>query len=152
MTFPQPEITLATAQDMDRLLPLVRAYHEFEHVFHTDAERTTTLQPLLEDELLGRIWLITVDGQLVGYIALCFGYSIEFSGKDAFIDEFFIAQPWRGRGIGGLVLSAVCREAECLGVKALHLEVARDNQRAKSLYAAQGFESREQFHMMSRVL
>jgi ribosomal protein S18 acetylase RimI-like enzyme len=39
-----------------------------------------------------------------------------------------------------------------LGVKGLHLEVARDNQRTKLLYAKHGFESRDRYHMMSLPL
>jgi len=148
----QPRLRLAGSEDLPELLPLVRAYHAFENVVQTDAERAATLQPLLADRSLGRIWLIDVDNQPVGYIALCFGYGIEFMGKDAFIDEFFIEESRRGQGIGGMVLAAMCKEAARLGVKGLHLEVARDNLRAKALYEAHGFQSREQFHMMSRLL
>jgi hypothetical protein len=35
---------------------------------------------LLDDDRLGRIWIIQSDHQAVGYIALCLGYSIEFGG------------------------------------------------------------------------
>ena len=148
----QPTLKLAGPDDVDALLPLVRAYHEFEHTHLSDAERAKALRPLLADESLGKIWLVCVDRRVVGYIALCWGYSIEFVGKDAFVDEFFIEEEWRGQGVGGAVLGQVCQYAAQLGVKALHLEVARDNQRARSVYEAQGFESRHQFHMMSRVL
>jgi ribosomal protein S18 acetylase RimI-like enzyme len=152
MTQHQPDLRLATRGDLEALLPLVRAYHEFESVVQTDAERRATLQTLLGDGSLGKVWLIGVGGQVIGYIALCFGYSIEFQGKDAFVDEFFIAESWRGQGIGGAVIDAVCQQARHLGVKGLHLEVDRNNGRAKSLYRAHGFDSREQFHMMSRAL
>ena len=152
MTDAVPHLKPATDKDLNQLLPLVRAYHEFENVSQTDADRAATLRPLLLDESLGRIWLVSVDDRLIGYIALCFGYSIEFKGKDAFVDEFFIEPQWRGQGIGGLVLSAICEQAAALGVKGLHLEVARNNHRARALYAAHGFDSREQFHMMSRTL
>ena len=152
MNFPDPELRLATSDKLDDLLPLVRAYHEFEHVDQSDADRAATLEPLLADESLGRVWLIYVQGCLAGYIALCFGYSIEFMGKDAFIDEFFIKESWRGGAVGSRVLASICQEAAKLGVKGLHLEVARDNHRAKALYSAHGFDNREQFHMMSRSL
>ena len=148
----QPDIRLAGSDDLADLLPLVRAYHEFENVVQTDEERAAAIFPLLVSPTLGRIWLINVGHQPVGYIALCFGYSIEFKGKDAFIDEFFVKEPWRGKGIGSFVLSAICKEAARLEVKALHLEVQRENHSARKLYASNGFDSREQFHMMSRVL
>ena len=40
--------------------------------------------PLLApDNPFGRIWLIRHDGRSIGYAAVCFGYSIEFAGRDA---------------------------------------------------------------------
>jgi ribosomal protein S18 acetylase RimI-like enzyme len=36
-----------------------------------------------------------------------------------------------------------------LGIAALHLEVARDNARARQLYEKWGFGAREQFTLMS---
>ena len=152
MTELQPRLVPAAPDDMEALLPLVRAYHEFEKAKLTDAERALALRPLLQDPALGIVWLIRVEAEVIGYLAVCFGYSIEFMGKDAFVDEFFIGPDWRGLGIGGQVLSAACEYLAGSGVKALHLEVARDNQRARSLYQASGFDNREQFHLMSKVL
>ncbi len=36
-----------------------------------------------------RLWTIYWEDQVVGYIALTFGFSFEYKGRDAFIDEFF---------------------------------------------------------------
>ncbi len=140
----------ATAADTGTLMPLVRAYHEFEGIDATDAERLATLRPLLgEGDDLGTIWLIETPDGAVGYIALCFGYSIEFGGRDAFVDEFFIVEAERGRGLGREVLERVKAQAAEAGVRALHLEVARTNTAAKNFYGKAGFESRERFHLMS---
>jgi ribosomal protein S18 acetylase RimI-like enzyme len=116
----------------------------------SDTERERALLPLLTPtSLFGRIWLILASDIAVGYIALCFGYTIEFAGRDAFIDEFFIQEEARGRGIGSQVLAFVKQAATQLGIAALHLEVARTNEKARHLYAKAGFDSREQFHLMS---
>jgi ribosomal protein S18 acetylase RimI-like enzyme len=141
---------LADRSNLHALLPLVRAYHEFENIVKTDVERVAALEPLLvADSPLGRIWLIAYSGEIVGYIALCFGYSIEFGGRDAFIDEFFLVEEARSKGIGSAVLAAVKKRAASIGVKALHLEVARTNKIAKELYERLGFRSRAAFQLMS---
>lgn len=140
---------LATEDTFAQLLPLVRAYHEFESVELDDGTRERVLRPLLGESSLGRIWLVSTAGQIVGYVALCFGYSIEFGGRDAFVDELFITEAHRGKGIGRAVLSHVESEAAALGIRALHLEVARTNSRARRLYAATGFRARERFFLMS---
>lgn len=142
-------IRLATVEDSEVLMPFIRAYHDFEGITSTDLERKRSVAPLLSDENLGRIWLILDGGQPVGYIAVCFGYSIEFGGRDAFLDEFFIEQAARSRGLGRSALEAVKGEVVRLGVHAIHLEVARSNRGAKRFYATAGFQSRERFHLMS---
>ena len=86
---------------------------------------------------------------MVGYAALCFGYSIEFRGRDAFVDELFIAEQARGKGLGSRVLELIRKEAARLGIVALHLEVARDNTRARRLYEKWGFRARERYYLMS---
>lgn len=140
----------ATAEDAGTLMPLMRAYHEFEGIGATDAERLDTIRPLLGgDDDLGMVWLIEAAGGAVGYIALCFGYSIEFGGRDAFVDEFFIVEAERGRGLGREALELVKSKAAEAGVRVLHLEVARTNTAAKTFYGKAGFQSRERFHLMS---
>ena len=143
------KLNIVTSDELDQLLPLVRQYHELEEIKLTEHEREMAVTPLLGESLFGRIWLISIKGKVIGYIALCFGYSIEFAGRDAFVDEFFIAEPHRGRGYGRFVLEAVCDKAKILGVHALHLEVARINERAMKLYRSVGFTPREKFHLMT---
>lgn len=146
------ELVPAREADLAVLEPLVAAYHAFERVASSPASRAQTLRPLLGESSLGRVWLIMARGETAGYVAICFGYSIEFGGRDAFVDELFIAERFRGRGFGRRVLDAVAQAASTLGVRALHLEVATENVRARQLYAACGFAARERFTLMSRRL
>ncbi|MCB0192404.1 MAG: GNAT family N-acetyltransferase [Anaerolineae bacterium] len=146
------ELKVAEPTDVHVLLPLVRHYHAFEQIEMSDADRFKAFSPLLGENSLGQIWLIFSSEQVVGYIALCYGYSIEFGGRDAFVDEFFIEAPARGQGLGRSVLDAIKSEAAKQGIVALHLEVARTNRRAKALYAHLGFEARDHFHLMSCFL
>ena len=145
-------LSVAEAADLDRLLPLVRAYHAFEEIERTDDERRASLAPLLGDNTFGAIWLVIEDDEPIGYIALCFGYSIEFGGRDAFVDEFFLLDTARGRGLGRRVLAEVSATAAALGIVALHLEVARSNPRARHFYESLGFAARNRYHLMSRPL
>jgi len=146
------ELVPAGDTDIDVLVLLVGAYHAFEALDSTADTRREAVRRLLADPALGRIWLIRVDGRTVGYIALCFGYSIEFAGHDAFIDEFFIDENVRGRGVGRAVLEQIGTRARDHGIRALHLEVAKNNTRAQRLYAAAGFEARDKYYLMSRYL
>ena len=44
------QLKLADKQDVERLLPLVGAYHEFEHIDSDEADRRTALLRLLGDD------------------------------------------------------------------------------------------------------
>ena len=145
-------VELAGPTQLEELLPLVAAYHAFEEVGSSLEQRRSSVTKLLKDKSLGEIWLIRKPGALIGYIAICYSYSIEFGGRDAFIDEFYIEAAERGKGIGSNVLvevGALLRERD---IVALHLEVDRTNERAKSAYARAGFSCRDKYHVMSLVL
>lgn len=143
------KLHLATPDDLDRLLPMVAAYHTFEGIDRSEAQRRAALAPLLDGSPHGAVWLIGPRIGPVGYIVVTFGWSIEFGGLDGFIDEFFIREGVRGRGMGSEVLTALLPQLAQAGMTGLHLEVSPDNARAQKLYAAHGFNKRDGFHLMS---
>jgi ribosomal protein S18 acetylase RimI-like enzyme len=145
-------IRRAGAQDLDALLPLVAAYHSFEKVTLSEPERRRAVADLLADPALGLVLRLDVGGMVAGYAALCFGYSIEFGGRDAFLDELYLLPKVRRYGLGARLLAEAKACAAACGVRALHLEVDADNAVAKLLYARNGFELRGGFEMMSARL
>jgi GNAT superfamily N-acetyltransferase len=133
----------ADAGDLALLLGLMRGLYDSDHMRFDEVKAERALAGLLADPLLGRVWLIESDGAVVGYAVLTLGYSLEFGGRYALLDELFIAEPHRGQGLGRQVLARleeVCRD---FGVMALRLEVERANRGARSLYERVGFEVHE---------
>ena len=96
--------------------------------------------------------MIRIEGRPVGYLAICFGYSIEFAGRDAFLDEFFLVEKARGRGIGSLAVEKVAAQLADRGIAALHLEVDNGNHGAQEFYRRHRFLARKKYHLMSRDL
>ena len=143
------QLRLTETHQLAEILPLVAAYHACEQIPSSAAARESAIARLLGDRRFGGLWLVAVDDKTAGYIALCRGFSIEFNGFDAFIDEFFLLPEFRGRGVGKVVLAEIKRLAAALGINALHLEVARDNQPARNLYASAGFQARDKYLLMS---
>ena len=142
-------LQLASKNHLADIVSLVKAYHEFEKIILSDQEREQAIAKLLADQTLGGIWLIYAESKRVGYIVLCTGYSIEFAGLDAFIDEFYILPQSRNKGIGTRVLDLIKGEAKKLNIRALHLEVARTNQHAQNLYSKANFKARDKYVLMS---
>jgi GNAT superfamily N-acetyltransferase len=108
-------------------------------------------EQLLSDSGLGRIWLISVDGQTVGYIVMAFDYSLEYRGRGAWVDEFFVRRSHRGQGIGTQVLEFFAGEAKKLGITVVHLEVNHGNP-AVELYRRMGFEDHHRYLMTKWIL
>ena len=145
-------LNLAKPDDFDRLAPLVAAFHDEEGIVMDADTRRNALMPLLEGSPHGAAYLIGPGRAPIGYIVVCFGWSIEFAGMDGFIDEFYIRPGVRGRGIGSEVLRQLPKALASAGMKALHLEVATDNDRAQKLYGRLRFEPRQNYMLMSRKL
>jgi GNAT superfamily N-acetyltransferase len=134
------------------LLPFVRAFHEHEQIAMDEDDRASVVRRLLIEPAWGRIWLIFDGDEPAGYIAICTGFSIEFRGNDAFVDEFYVRPESRGLGLGTKALQLVCTEAKALGIRALHLEVDRSNAKARKLYAGAEYEAREAYMLMTNLL
>jgi GNAT superfamily N-acetyltransferase len=96
----------------------------------------------------GGWWFIAQDGQPAGYFVLTVGYSLEFGGRFALLDEFYLEPEWRGKGLGSGVMDRILTEARALGAEALHLEAEGH---VREFYRRSGFVARGR-EMMSRWL
>lgn len=134
-----PQFRLAIESDLDTLLDFMCAYYAFDgHGFDRDKARIA-LTALLRDANLGAAWLILDTNRPVGYVVLCFGYSLEWLGRDAFVDEFYLREEYRGRGWGHKTMTFLEEAAREFGVRTLHLEVVEENVAALQLYTKLGF-------------
>jgi diamine N-acetyltransferase len=138
-----PKFRLATESDADVLLEFMQTYYVYDgHGFDREKARMA-LTALLHDSNFGRVWLILDDDAAVGYIVLCFGYSLEWLGRDAFVDEFYLRDEYRGRGWGRKTMEFVEDEARKAGIRTLHLEVVQQNVTALEVYRKMGFVAHE---------
>jgi ribosomal protein S18 acetylase RimI-like enzyme len=137
------ELTLApaTLADLEVVLPMMVEFNAGEQILVAGPALRSALARLLEDQSLGRVWLVRAGGATVGYGVLTFGYDLEFAGRDAYLTEFYLRRDSRGRGLGRRVLAQIEAAAALLGVRAIHLMVRPENQRAASLYATAGYRA-----------
>jgi GNAT superfamily N-acetyltransferase len=142
---------LARADDLDDLLPLVETFYKEDHYQFDKLAIRSLLLRFVQNPSLGRAWFICCDGMRVGYVLLTFGYSLEYRGRDAFIDEIFIRDDYRNRGIGTATFQFVRQICIELGVQALHLEVERDNALAQRFYRKIGFEEHDRYLMTQQI-
>ncbi len=136
----KPTVRLANTHDIGRLLALMGEFYG-ESGYRLNSDRAEhAFEELLSDPRLGAVWLLEVDSDIAGYVVLTLGYSMEYGGRDAFVDDLYVRPRYRGMGLGTLALATVRARCKAEGVRALHLEVGRDNTVAQRLYAGAGFK------------
>jgi ribosomal protein S18 acetylase RimI-like enzyme len=129
----------ASIEDAPRLVDLMTEFYA-ESATPLDLTRAAdAFETLLADDRLGKIWLIQAGTDDVGYAVVTFSYSMEFAGRNAFLDDLFIQSAYRGSGLGTAALAEVRAFCVRRGVRALHLETGRDNVAAQALYRRAGF-------------
>jgi diamine N-acetyltransferase len=147
----QPPFRPATTADEPTLLELMREFYQEGRIPFDERAARAALRGVLADPAHGRALLIEVEDAVAGYLVVCFGWSLEFHGRDAFLDELYLRERFRGQGIGTRALEVAAEVCRTSGVRALHLEVERSNTRAQSVYRRTGFADRD-YYLMTRRL
>jgi len=149
------ELTIreAVLQDEAVLLRMMRFLAEQEpgKIRFDESAARATFQRFLSLPAFGRVWVLFEADLPVGYIVLTMGFSFEFHGHDAFIDELYIDSNFRRRGYGRQAVAFLENKAREMGVNAIHLEVDRGNDPAFELYRRAGYEDHDRF-LMTRWL
>ena len=139
----------ATLQDEAQLFRMMRNLAEQEpgKIKFDEAAARATFRQFLSLPAFGKAWILCADNKPVGYIVLTLGFSFEFHGHDAFIDELYVDAAYRRRGFGREAVAFVEKKAREMGVNAIHLEVDRGNDPAFELYRRTGYADHDRFLM-----
>jgi GNAT superfamily N-acetyltransferase len=129
-------IARATAADLDELVGLMRAYCDFYAVSPSDQELLGLAQALIDDPEHEGVQLLARDpgGQPVGFATLYWTWSTTSACRIGVMNDLFVAEAARGRGVAERLIEA-CR-AECTrrGARQLAWQTAPDNLRAQAVY------------------
>lgn len=142
----------AALDDAATFLALMREYYAYDAHEFLEEKARQALEPLLANAVYGLAWLILDAKLVIGYAVITFGYSLEFGGRDAFLDELYLEAGYRGRGLGQQAIHFAEEQCRDEGVRALHLEVARNNAKAQIFYGKSNFASRAHYFLMSKRL
>ena len=145
-------ISRATPADLEPLLPMIRHMRKddpWSEPFQESVLRAS-LEELLRNALFGVVYIVREELEPIGYLVICFDYSLEYRGKGAWIDELFVESSHRGKGIGTQLLDLAESASREHSAKFLHLEVTHGNP-AIELYRRRGFQDHQRY-LMSKDL
>ena len=134
-------ITFKTLEisDIDIITVMMEDFYAIDN-YPIEAQATKKMfQEFISNENFGKAWLIYADNKIAGYVILTYIFSFEYGGKIAFVDELFIKESARGKGIGKETIQFVQQQSPKLSLKLLNLEVENHNENAQKLYLAQDF-------------
>lgn len=146
------EIAPIGGDEYEELLPLIAAYQRFYEVEEIDAERNRAffrrfLAPSDDGLLLGA----HREGRLVGYACLYWHFSSLEAVETVLMNDLYVAEDWRGRGVGRALIEASAEVARERGAPYLEWATAPDNETAQRLYDATGAERSEWISYELRV-
>ena len=84
-------------------------------------------------------YMLVCDGNNVGYCVTMKTYSVEAGGITIWIDELFVLEEYRSKGLGRELFKYIEENGD-KKLRRIRLEVELDNGRAISLYKKMGFE------------
>lgn len=134
---------LLSDQEIPTLLEMMREFYSQQEMHFDELAATQAVNRALKNPGLAQIYLIFRGAELAGYFALTFCFSLEFHGRFALFDEIYLREPFRRQKLGKAVVAFAEELCKKTGIKAMRLEVGRENLPAQSLYNAAGFKEDE---------
>jgi len=145
------EIREAAENDINTILDFMKSYYEFDNLDYSREMLRSTLQEFISSSY-GSLFVIQSIDKPIGYFCLAFGYSLELHGKDCFLDELFISQEYREKGVGSEVMKFIEDYLKKKHIKAIHLIVFESNIKAQQYYLKNGFRTRDAIFMTKKLI
>jgi GNAT superfamily N-acetyltransferase len=136
-------ISVVRDEDLDELLPLMRAYCAFYAVSPTDGALLAMSRALIADGAREGIQLIArsgppADGAAVGFATVFWTWQTLSAARAGVMNDLFVAEHARGAGIADALIAACADRAREHGAAHLTWQTAKDNRRAQAVYERVG--------------
>ncbi|MCQ2471387.1 MAG: GNAT family N-acetyltransferase [Clostridia bacterium] len=134
-------IRKVTAEDKEIYLEMTEVFYNSDAVLHPVPlqNRLAMWDELMRSNRYGECFFYEENGEVKGYMLLAYTFSQEAGGSVCWIEELYVKEKYRNKGIGKQFFEFIKREIEpkC---KRIRLEVEDYNIGAKRLYSSLGFE------------
>lgn len=108
------------------------------------SELEAEVRALLDDPEGGSVLIAEADGRIVGVLSAGWQRAIHVPGVYATIQDLWVDEGWRSRGVGAELVEAVASQARTRGVSQLEVGLPRETFAAiastESFYRRNGFE------------
>lgn len=129
-------VEVVGSDDLDDLLPLMRAYCDFYEVEPGDEALLAMSRELIADPRHSGIQLIARDeaGRAVGFATLFWSWQTLNAAPAAVMNDLYVAPDARGSGLAEALIEACAEHARAHGAPELVWQTALGNHRAQAVY------------------
>ena len=129
-------------EDEEIFLALSEQYYQSAAVLHPipHAYHVAAFEEIVSGSPYAAGYLLEADGKPVGIALTATTYSRESGGKVLWLEELYILEEYRSRGLGREFFAFAERLAREGGYARIRLEVEEENVRARSLYERLGYD------------
>ena len=131
----------AREEEIEEMLPLIRAYCEFYETEPDDEGLRSMFRTLINDPSQGAVFIARDGDTAVGFASLDWKWSSLKAARIGFLEDLFVDPAARGQGIADALIEVCAERCRELGMPALQWETAPDNHRAQKVYNRTGAES-----------
>jgi GNAT superfamily N-acetyltransferase len=135
------EVRPARTDEIEEMLPLIRAYCEFYETEPNDEGLRSMFETLISEPSQGNVFIARADGKAVGFATLDWKWSSLKAARIGYLEDLFVDPEVRGRGIADALIEVCAERCRELGMPALEWLTAPDNHRAQKVYNRTGAES-----------
>ena len=140
-----------TKEDKSIFLKMAADFYSSKAVMYSiDIQiHETNFDTALSKSPFMRALIIEDGGAPVGYALLSFSYSTEAGGLVILLEDLYISESCRGKGLGHKFMQFI--EQEYPTAKRFRLEVVRDNKKAIDLYSKFGYKQLDYMQMIKDI-
>jgi ribosomal protein S18 acetylase RimI-like enzyme len=135
------EVRPARTDEIEEMLPLIRAYCEFYETEPDDQGLRSMFKTLISEPSQGAVIIARDGGKAVGFATLDWKWSSLKAARIGYLEDLFVDPEARGRGIADALIEICAERCRELGMPALEWLTAPDNHRAQKVYNRTGAES-----------
>ena len=139
-------------EDLDELLPLMRAYCDFYGVGPPDANLLAMARALIADPRREGVQILARDGgRPVGFATIFWTWSTLRGARIGVMNDLFVDPAARGKGIAEALIAECVERCGARGARSLGWQTAKDNRRAQAVYERAGAVREEWLDYSIRV-
>jgi GNAT superfamily N-acetyltransferase len=135
------EVRPARTDEIEEMLPLIRAYCEFYETEPNDTGIRSMFETLINEPSQGAVFIARDGGKAVGFATLDWKWSSLKAARIGYLEDLFVDPEARGRGIADALIEVCAERCRELGMPAMEWLTAPDNHRAQKVYNRTGAES-----------